>query len=125
MIRHIMSNTYHLHVNRSGTGGPYISPGASGAGQVRFNPNMNRLEVNDGSVWLELMTQDFTLTISDQATKAIDWATRKMSEENEREQRARNNPALLKALEAIKRAEDNFELIDQLVGQSSVDYHRV
>ena len=125
MIRHIMSNTHHLHVNRSGSGGPYISPGASGAGLVRYNPSMNRLEVNDGSVWLELINQDFTLTISDQATKAIDWATRKMSEENERERRARDNPALQKALEAIKRAENNFELIDQMVGENGVDYHRV
>jgi len=125
MIRNLMSHTQHIHVNRSGSGGPYISPGANGAGLVRYNPSMNRLEVNDGSVWLELVNQDFTLSLSDQATRAISWATQKMMEDEERERRARNNPALQKALEAIRRAEDNFELIEQLVGKDGVDYHRV
>ena len=125
MIRNLMSNTQHIHVNRTGSGGPYISPGANGAGLVRYNPNMNRLEVNDGSVWLELVNQDFTLTLSDQASRVLGWATRKMMEEEERERRARNNPALLKALEAIRRAEDNFDLLDQMVGEHGVDYHRV
>jgi hypothetical protein len=125
MIDQIYSNTHHIHVNRSGPAGPYISPGSSGAGHVRYNPNMNRLEVNDGSVWLELKYQDVSLTMSTQATKAIDWALRKMEQETERERRARDNPALQKALEAIRRAEEQYELIDQLVGKDGVEYHRV
>jgi hypothetical protein len=125
MIRHIISDTHYLHVNRSGSGGPYISPGASGAGQVRYNPNMNRLEVNDGSVWLELINQDFTLSLSMDARRAISWALGKITEESERERRAETNPALQKALEAIRRAEEQYELIDQLVGKDGVDYHRV
>jgi len=125
MIDQIYSNTQHIHVNRSGPAGPYISPGSSGAGHVRYNPNMNRLEVNDGSVWLELKYQDVSLTMSTQATKAIDWALRKMEQETERERRARDNPALQKALEAIRRAEEQYELIDQLVGKDGVEYHRV
>ena len=125
MIDQIYSNTHHIHVNRSGSAGPYISPGSSGAGQVRYNPNMNRLEVNDGSVWLELKHQDVQLTLSTQATKAIDWAMQKMAEERERERRAETIPALQKALEAVRRAEEQYELIDQLVGKDGVDYHRV
>lgn len=125
MIRHIISDTHYLHVNRSGGSGPHISPGANGAGQVRYNPNMNRLEVNDGSVWLELINQDFTLSLSMDARRAISWALGKITEEGERERRAQNNPALQKALEAIRRAEEQYELIDQLVGKDGVDYHRV
>jgi hypothetical protein len=125
MINQISSNTHYLHVNLSGSNGPHISPGASGAGQVRYNPSMNRLEVNDGAVWLELRNPNVELSLSTQAKKAIDWALRKMEVETERERRAEHNPALQKALEAVRRAEEQYELIDQLVGKDSVDYHRV
>ena len=125
MINQISSNTHYLHVNLSGSNGPHISPGASGAGQVRYNPSMNRLEVNDGAVWLELRNPNVELSLSTQAKKAIDWALRKMEVETERERRAETNPALQKALEAVRRAEEQYELIDQLVGKDSVDYHRV
>ncbi len=30
---------------------PYISPGASGAGMLRWNSGMNCMEVNDGNSW--------------------------------------------------------------------------
>jgi hypothetical protein len=86
---------------------------------------MNRLEVNDGAVWLELRNPNVELSLSTQAKKAIDWALRKMEVETERERRAEHNPALKKALEAVRRAEEQYELIDQLVGKDSVDYHRV
>jgi hypothetical protein len=125
MINQISSNTHYLHVNLSGSNGPHISPGSSGAGQVRYNPSMNRLEVNDGAVWLELRNPNVELSLSTQAKKAIDWALRKMEVETERERRAQDNPALQKALEAVRRAEEQYELIDQLVGKDSVDYHRV
>ena len=125
MINQISSNTHYLHVNLSGSNGPHISPGSSGAGQVRYNPSMNRLEVNDGAVWLELRNPNVELSLSSQAKKAIDWALRKMEVETERERRAETNPALQKALEAVRRAEEQYELIDQLVGKDSVDYHRV
>jgi hypothetical protein len=125
MINQISSNTHYLHVNLSGSTGPHISPGSSGAGQVRYNPSMNRLEVNDGAVWLELRNPNVELSLSTQAKKAIDWALRKMEVETERERRAQDNPALQKALEAVRRAEEQYELIDQLVGKDSVDYHRV
>jgi hypothetical protein len=125
MINQISSNTHYLHVNLSGSNGPHISPGSSGAGQVRYNPSMNRLEVNDGAVWLELRNPNVELSLSTQATKAIEWALRKMEVETERERRAEHNPALQKALEAVRRAEEQYELIDQLVGKDIVEYHRV
>jgi hypothetical protein len=125
MINQISSNTHYLHVNLSGSSGPHISPGSSGAGQVRYNPSMNRLEVNDGAVWLELRNPNVELSLSTQATKAIEWALRKMEVETERERRAEHNPALQKALEAVRRAEEQYELIDQLVGKDIVEYHRV
>ena len=125
MINQISSNTHYLHVNLSGSNGPHISPGSSGAGQVRYNPSMNRLEVNDGAVWLELRNPNVELSLSTQAKKAIDWALRKMEVETERERRAETNPALQKALEAVRRAEEQYELIDQLVGKDGVEYHRV
>jgi hypothetical protein len=86
---------------------------------------MNRLEVNDGAVWLELRNPNVELSLSTDAKTAISWALSKITEERERERRAETNPALKKALEAVRRAEEQYELIDQLVGKDSVDYHRV
>ena len=35
---------------------------------------------------------------------------------------AQNNPALMKALEAVKRAEDNFEILSKFVEHDNADF---
>lgn len=95
--------------------GPYISPGAVGAGMVRYNSNMNQLEVNDGNTWQTLATSYATIELTPETESLLNWAREQRSRQLEREQRIKNNPALKKAYEAILRAEANFDLLEKFV----------
>ena len=46
----------------------------------------------------------------------LDWAREHRNKELARELKIKNNPALQKAYEAIKRAEENFDLLEAIAG---------
>lgn len=96
---------------------PYISPGSAGAGMLRWNPNMNCMEVNDGNVWKQFTWSYPTIELSPDVQSTIRWAQEQQRKDAERRKRVDANPALQKAYEAIKRAESNFDILDKLVGE--------
>ena len=112
MIKQLSSNSQHVFLSQSNSKA-YFSPGASGAGIVRYNPNMSRLEVNDGAVWLGL-GDDIHLSLSDDAIKAIEWTKNKMAEEAEIKQLAESRPALKAALDNVEQARRELDLIFNL-----------
>ncbi len=99
---------------------PYISPGSAGAGMIRWNPNMNCMEVNDGNMWKQFTWSYPTIELDSNAKAVMNWAMQKMQEDSLRQQRIRDNPALEKAYEAIKRAEANFDILDKIAGKCEV-----
>jgi hypothetical protein len=56
MIKGINSSSRYITVSGGANSGPYISPGAAGAGMLRWNPNINQMEVNDGNSWIRIDT---------------------------------------------------------------------
>jgi len=60
---------------------PYISPGAQGAGQVRYNTNSNNMEVWDGVVWKEISNNYTSVGLSSEAEALLDWARVKRDED--------------------------------------------
>ena len=58
MIKNISGSKY-IMVSNSGSSDPYISPGSVGAGMLRWNPNMNCMEVNDGNMWKQFSMKSF------------------------------------------------------------------
>ncbi len=119
MIKNLTGG-FGITISGSMNSDPYISPGSVGAGMLRWNPNMNCMEVNDGNTWKQL-TWNFPTIELDSNTKAIVmWAQKKMQEDTIRQQRIKDNPALQKAYEAIKRAEANFDILDKIAGECEV-----
>lgn len=114
MIKGINSSGRYITVTGGSASNPYISPGAAGAGMVRYNPNMNQLEVNDGNSWQTLATSYATVELTPETESLLNWAREQRSKQNERERAVKNNPALAKAYEAIKRAEENFDLLETI-----------
>jgi hypothetical protein len=104
-----ISNSYNSH--------PYISPGSNGAGMLRWNSSFNCFEVNDGAVWMKLQMSEPTIELSPNSQAAIEWAQAQMFKERMREERIKNNPALQKAYDAIKRAEANFDILATIAGE--------
>jgi hypothetical protein len=112
MIKQLSSNSQHIFLSQSNSKA-YFSPGAAGSGMVRYNPNMGRMEVNDGAVWLGL-GDDIHLELSSDAISVINWAKNKMAEEAEIKQLAESQPALRAALDNVEQARRELDLIFNL-----------
>lgn len=87
---------------------PYISPGTVGAGMLRYNPNMNCMEVNDGNMWKQLDMNFATVELTGEAVSILDWAKKKMAEEKRIDELCEKYPGL-------RKARDNYELFLNLV----------
>ena len=112
MIKTIAPASPYLTVS-SFPGGPgYISPGSQ-AGQVRYNTNMNIMEVFDGTSWKNVEGHaDIGLSI--EATNILDWGRKKMAEEKEYELLAKDHPALKAALDELREAEAKLKVLSIL-----------
>lgn len=93
---------------------PYISPGAQGAGMVRYNTNTQHLEVYDGLSWLSL-DRTATVSLKPEANAAIDWALKKMQEEELYRELAEKYPAVADARAKVAQAEAELSVIAELV----------
>ena len=87
----------------------YISPGSVGAGMLRWNPNMNCIEVNDGSIWKTLDMGYATVGLSSEAESLLDWAKVKMQEEQEMKRLSETQPAVKIALENLNKAQEQLK----------------
>ncbi len=119
MIKNITGGKY-IMVQGGSSSDPYISPGSAGAGMMRWNPNMNCMEVNDGSMWKQLGVSYATVALDAEAESILNWAKQERDRQRLREKRIQESPALKKAYEAIQRAEANFDILDKIAGGCEV-----
>lgn len=93
MIKNITGQG-HITVTGTSSSGPHISPGAVGAGMIRWNSNMQQLEVNDGLSWIGMHSSYPTVALSYQADQAVTWAIQKMEQEQRIAELAKKHPAV-------------------------------
>jgi hypothetical protein len=93
MIRGVTGGA-HIIVANGYESKPYISPDAQSAGMVRYNSNMDCLEVYDGMNWQTIGNAVPTVELSPLARQAVDWAVRKQREEDELEALMKKHPGL-------------------------------
>ena len=110
MIKGINSSSRYITINGGSPSTPYISPGAAGAGMIRWNPNMNHLEVNDGNTWIQLNMNYASIELSSDAESLLEWARKKKNEEQDWYTLASNNEAVRIALEQLEQAKTRVEL---------------
>ena len=117
MIKGINSASSYITVQGGSPSSTYINThsGSQGVGNVRFNTSTQNMEVYDGTSWVQLGMGYATVDLSYDAQQLLEWARREQRKQLERDSMVKSNPALQKALEAIKRAEENFELIYKFV----------
>jgi len=116
MIKGINSSSKYVTVTGGTPSNPYISPGSVGAGMMRYNPNMNCIEINDGNSWKTLEMSYATVELTSDAESLLQWAREQRDKQWVRESKMQRNPALKKAYEAIIRAEENFDLLESIAG---------
>ena len=120
MIKGITSNSSWLTVQNGSTSN-YINnySGAQGVGNMRYNTTSQNMEVFDGNNWMQLNMAYASVDLSHEAQSLLEWARKERNRHLEREAKMKSNPALQKAWENIKRAEENFDLIYKFVEHDS------
>lgn len=116
MIKGINTSGRYITVSGGISANPYISPGSVGAGMMRWNTNTNCIEVSDGNMWKTIDMGYPTVELTPDTESLLEWARLERTKQRVREERIQKNPALQKAYEALKRAEENFELLDSIAG---------
>jgi hypothetical protein len=114
MIKGLMG-TCGVTVSGGNTALPYVGPNSNNpvTGMIRINNT--ELEVFNGTSWQQISSSYATVSLDQEILDVIQWARTQRTMALNRMTLAQNNPALMKALEAVKRAEDNFELLAKFV----------
>jgi hypothetical protein len=106
MIKSLSSGSQHIAVSGGNPGAPHISPGAVGAGMVRYNPNIQQMEVYDGLTW-QGINSHVTIDLGMTSKETIEWAHKKMQEEKRLQELMHHHPGL-------KDLHDKFEMMKVL-----------
>jgi len=106
MIKNIYSSSNHIQINPGYGNVPPISPGAQSAGMLRWNTSSNTIEVYNGVAWFSVDTTA-NITLSDYAQQALDWAVKKMQEEERLQSLMSRHPGL-------KDLHDKYEIMKVL-----------
>jgi hypothetical protein len=76
------------------------------AGQVRYNGT--DFEVNDGNSWKLLTSSYAQIDMSKEAHDAFQWTIKKMAEEREAQELAKDHPAVQIALDNLEKAKQQL-----------------
>lgn len=93
MIKQIHSSTNHIQISTGYSSVPPISPGSQSAGMLRWNTSSNCIEVYNGIGWYSIETSA-NIFLGHDAQQAIDWAVKKMQEENQLKSLMEKHPGL-------------------------------
>ena len=104
MIKGISQGGRYITVTGGSPSNPYISPGSQSAGMMRYNTNMNTVEVYDGSTWKDIGSSYATVGLTTEAEALFDWTRKKRDEELQLEALAKEHPAINIALDNLKKA---------------------
>jgi hypothetical protein len=114
MIRGITQSGRYTVVSGGTANNPYISPGSAGAGMIRWNPNMNTMEVNDGNMWKIIDMGYASVGLTPEAESLLDWARNKRDEEMVWESLAKDNQAVKIALDNLEQARRQVDITAKL-----------
>ncbi len=93
------------------------SPGPqSFVGQVRYNTSNQCMEIFDGNTWQMVGNSVASVGLTPEAERILDWAQKKMLEEQDLEARMKKHPGL-------KDAYERFKVMDALTLQESHSDH--
>lgn len=117
MIKTINGSGRYMMVNGGFPATTYMntSSGYMNVGDVRFNTNMQRLEVYDGNMWIELSTSHASVGLTPDAENAIDWAIKKQREDRELEELAKSNKTIADLINQKKELDDKIKMVQTLM----------
>jgi hypothetical protein len=114
MIKGLMGSK-GVMVMGGNTSVPYVSQNNTNPMQGMIRIWGSDMQVFDGNNWMPMSTSYATVELDQDTQDLLQWARAQRTMAMNRMTLAQNNPAMMKALEAVKRAEDNFELLSKFV----------
>jgi hypothetical protein len=114
MIRNITGGPGVI-VNGGNNVSPYINQNTNNPMQGMIRMSGSDFQVFDGSSWQQLATAYPSVSLDGETQDLLQWARTQRQLEMNRKTLIENNPALAKAHKAIKRAEDNFDILSKFV----------
>lgn len=89
------------------------------AGNLRYNPNNQTIEVYDGYSWQMITSSHATVGLNHEAENALDWAIQKRREEMELEALAKNNKPIADLIEQRKELDDQIRMVQILIKEEN------
>ena len=114
-----LSGAPGIVVSGGNTALPYVGPNANNPMTGMLRIHGTEMEVFNGSSWQMLSTSYATVSLDQDTQDLLQWARAQRTMAMNRLTLAQNNPALMKVLERIKKAEDDFELLSKFVEYDS------
>ena len=120
MIKSINSSSPYLVIDGGSPMMPYISPGAQGAGQVRYNTNNSNLEVWDGVTWKEIGSSYTSINLSYNAQELLKWAEEKRNKEMRLTALAQSHPTVADVVAKLKSVEEELKIVVALTEKNKL-----
>ena len=117
MLKTVNSMSRYMMVNGGMPATTYIntSSGYMNVGDVRYDTQMQRLEVYDGQMWREINSSHASIGLTPDAEMALDWANRKIAEEAELDRLAASNATIADLVEQKKALDHKIKMVQTLV----------
>lgn len=116
-----LTGSHGITVSGGNTNIPYITHNPNNPIQGMIRINNTDMEVFNGQSWQTLNTSYTTVSLDDETQSLLQWARTQRQLDLNRQTLIKNNPALEKAYAALKRAEDNFDLLSKFVEHDNVE----
>lgn len=102
-------------VDGGNTSLPYVSQNESNSFQGLMRIRGNDIQYYDNGCWNNLASSYATVRLDPNTESLLKWCEAQRQMSIRRLEIAQKHPQLVPALEAIKRAEDNFETLERIV----------
>lgn len=110
-----LQGLYGIEVQGGNNSLPYISPNHNIPLQGVVRLNSTELQYFDGNGWIPLPSSYASVGLNSEIQDLLKWCQAQRTMSFRRLDLAQKHPQLVPALEAIKRAEDNFETLERIV----------
>jgi hypothetical protein len=99
-----------------GTTSTYVNgySGSQGVGNMRYNTSNQRMEVFDGTNWVQLNLGSASVGLNSEAESLLDWARDKRNEELAWQSLAKENKAVKIALDNLEEARRQLDITAKL-----------
>ena len=110
-----LTGTCGVTVSCGNTSMPYVNMDITKPMQGMIRVWGSDMQVFDGTNWITMSASYATVTLDQEILDVIQWARTQRTLEMNRKTLIENNPALQKAYEAVRRAEENFDFLSKFV----------